>query len=53
MIYNEKEKTEQIPGSQDSGETAAVISEQGGIRRSEKRGKCRKLCKCCINRSNS
>jgi hypothetical protein len=31
MINNDKEKTEQIPGSQDAGETAAVISEQGGI----------------------
>ena len=31
MINNEKEKTEQIPGSQDYGETAGVISEQGGI----------------------
>jgi hypothetical protein len=31
MSSNEREKPEQIPGSQDSGETAAVISEQGGI----------------------
>ena len=31
MNYNEKDKAEQIPGSQNSGETASVISEQGGI----------------------
>jgi hypothetical protein len=31
MNSNKGEKSEQIPGSQDSGETAAVISEQGGI----------------------
>jgi hypothetical protein len=31
MSSNEREKREQIPGSQDSGETSAVISEQGGI----------------------
>ena len=31
MSYNEKDKAEQIPGSQNSGETASVISEQGGI----------------------
>ena len=31
MSSNEREKPEQIPGSQDSDETAAVISEQGGI----------------------
>ena len=31
MSSNEREKQEQVPGSQDTGETAAVISEQGGI----------------------
>jgi hypothetical protein len=31
MSSNEREKREQIPGSQDSDETSAVISEQGGI----------------------
>ena len=31
MNYNEKDKAEQIPGSQNSGEPASVISEQGGI----------------------
>lgn len=31
MNSNKGEKSEQIPGSQDSGETAAVISKQGGI----------------------
>ena len=31
MSYNEKDKAEQIPGSQNSGETASVVSEQGGI----------------------
>ena len=31
MNSNEREKPEQIPGSQDTGETASVISEQGGI----------------------
>ena len=31
MSSNKGEKSNQIPGSQDSGETAGVISEQGGI----------------------
>lgn len=31
MSYNEKDKAEQIPSSQNSGETASVVSEQGGI----------------------
>ena len=31
MSSNKGEKSDQIPGSQDSGETAGVISEQGGI----------------------
>ena len=31
MNSNEREKPEQVPGSQDTGETASVISEQGGI----------------------
>jgi hypothetical protein len=31
MSYNEKDKAEQIPGSQNAGETSSVISEQGGI----------------------
>ncbi len=31
MSSNKGEKPDQIPGSQDSGETAGVISEQGGI----------------------
>ena len=31
MSSNEREKPEQMPGSQDTSETAAVISEQGGI----------------------
>ncbi|HEX7142696.1 MAG TPA: DUF2795 domain-containing protein, partial [Nitrososphaeraceae archaeon] len=31
MRYNEKDKAEQIPGSQNAGETASVVSEQGGI----------------------
>lgn len=31
MKPNEKEKPEQIPGSQNIGETSGVISEQGGI----------------------
>ena len=31
MSSNKGEKPDQIPGSQDSGETAAVVSEQGGI----------------------
>lgn len=31
MRPNENEKPEQIPGSQNTGETSGVISEQGGI----------------------
>jgi hypothetical protein len=31
MNSNDREKSDQIPGSQDSGETSGVISEQGGI----------------------
>jgi hypothetical protein len=31
MRPNENEKTDQIPGSQNIGETSGVISEQGGI----------------------
>ena len=31
MRPNDKEKSEQIPGAQNIGETSGVISEQGGI----------------------
>jgi hypothetical protein len=37
MNSNNREKPEQMPGSQDPAETASVVSEQGGIPGQRKR----------------